>query len=191
MLKVFFDKRMYTASSIKGGQDGGQFFGVFLGRAIIFKEQHWRKTGRATNFCPKNWTGDKTFFGGTEILPFYTCRMFRKNELFLMFNYFYLLNFFSKRGESFGWNTLVVDGHSIEALSKAFHEAEHTSGQPTLIVAQTYKGKDMPEQEDRLNWHGKPMPRESCDKIVKHIQVCACFTNWSSFLSVPFFLQNL
>lgn len=79
---------------------------------------------------------------------------------------------FSKRGEAFGWNTLVIDGHNIEAIAKAFHEAETTSGQPTLIVAQTYKGKDMPEQEDRDNWHGKPMPKEACEKIVKHLNVC-------------------
>jgi len=77
---------------------------------------------------------------------------------------------YRKRGEAFGWNTLVVDGHNVEALAKAFHEAESTVGQPTLIVAQTYKGKHMPEQENRDNWHGKPMNKEQCEKIVKHIQ---------------------
>jgi len=34
----------------------------FLGRAIFFKENHWRKTGPATNFWLKNWTDDKIFF---------------------------------------------------------------------------------------------------------------------------------
>lgn len=78
---------------------------------------------------------------------------------------------YRKRGEAFGWNTLVIDGHNIEAIAKAFHEAETTTGQPTLIVAQTFKGKNMPEQEDRDNWHGKPMNKEQCASIVKHLQV--------------------
>jgi len=77
---------------------------------------------------------------------------------------------YRKRGEAFGWNTLVIDGHNIEAIAKAFHEAETTTGQPTLIVAQTFKGKNMPEQEDRDNWHGKPMNKEQCASIVKHLQ---------------------
>ena len=80
-------------------------------------------------------------------------------------------NLLRKRGEAFGWNTIVIDGHNIEAISKAFFEAENTKQQPTLIVAQTFKGKNMPEQENRDNWHGKPMSKEQCEKIVKHINV--------------------
>jgi len=76
---------------------------------------------------------------------------------------------YRKRGEAFGWNTLVVDGHNCAALAKAFHEAENTSGVPTLIVAQTFKGKHMPEQENMDNWHGKPMKKEAFEKIKAHL----------------------
>ena len=47
-------------------QDGWEFFDVF--RTEFFREKldgrqiFVRKTGRATNFCPKNWTGDKFLF---------------------------------------------------------------------------------------------------------------------------------
>ena len=42
------------------------------------------------------------------------------------------------------WNTYVVDGHDVEALAKAFHDAETVKEKPTAIVAKTYKGKGIP-----------------------------------------------
>ena len=39
------------------------------------------------------------------------------------------------------WNTLVIDGHDVEAVCKAFYEAKTTKGRPTAILAKTYKGK--------------------------------------------------
>ena len=45
------------------------------------------------------------------------------------------------RMEAFGWHAIVVDGHSIEEVCKAFHEASTVKGKPTCIVAKTFKGK--------------------------------------------------
>lgn len=42
------------------------------------------------------------------------------------------------------WNTIKVDGHDIESLCKAFHDATTVKGQPTCIVAKTFKGKGLP-----------------------------------------------
>ena len=33
---------------------------------------------------------------------------------------------YKKRLQSFGFNAIVVDGHDVEELCKAFHEAENT-----------------------------------------------------------------
>lgn len=44
------------------------------------------------------------------------------------------------RMEAFGWHAIVVDGHDIEAVCKAFYDAETTKGKPTCLVAKTYKG---------------------------------------------------
>ena len=38
-----------------------------------------------------------------------------------------------------------------------------------MIVAQTFKGKHMPEQENMDNWHGKPMKKEAFEKIKSHL----------------------
>src|SRR3954467_10393660 len=43
----------------------------------------------------------------------------------------------SSRWESFGWHTLVVDGHDVPALLDAYKSARETSGKPTMILART------------------------------------------------------
>ncbi|XP_068208816.1 transketolase-like protein 2 [Palaemon carinicauda] len=67
------------------------------------------------------------------------------------------MDMYRMRLESFGFNTLVVDGHDVEALCKAFHEAGQAKGKPTAILTKTYKGKGFPAIEDEENWHGKPL----------------------------------
>ena len=67
------------------------------------------------------------------------------------------LDTYRKRLSSFGWNAIVVDGHDVEEICKAFFAAECTPGMPTAILAKTYKGKDFPGIEDEMNWHGKPL----------------------------------
>lgn len=36
------------------------------------------------------------------------------------------------------WHTVIVNGHSVEELCKAFSQAKH---QPTAIIAKTFKGR--------------------------------------------------
>ena len=40
----------------------------------------------------------------------------------------------------------MLDGHDVEALCRAFHDASIAKGKPTCIVAKTYKGKGMTGQ---------------------------------------------
>lgn len=75
------------------------------------------------------------------------------------------MDIYRARLESFGFNTLVVDGHDVEALCKAFHEASQAKGKPTAILAKTYKGKGFPNIEDEENWHGKPLGGKAAEII--------------------------
>ena len=47
------------------------------------------------------------------------------------------------RWNAFGWHTLVVDGHDVEALQHAFAARAAAKDQPTMILARTIKGKGM------------------------------------------------
>ncbi|XP_012223619.2 transketolase-like protein 2 isoform X2 [Linepithema humile] len=76
---------------------------------------------------------------------------------------------YRKRLEAFGFNALVVDGHDVEELAKAFHEAQNTKGRPTAILAKTFKGKNFPEVEDLENWHGKPLGNKA-NEVIQHLR---------------------
>src|ERR1019366_3151621 len=56
--------------------------------------------------------------------------------------------------KSFGWNVLNIDGHSIPALQQAFADASATKGKPTVIIAQTIKGKGVSFMENNPKFHG-------------------------------------
>lgn len=50
------------------------------------------------------------------------------------------MEIYKARLAAFGFNAIVVDGHSVEELIKAFDEASATKDKPTAIICQTYKG---------------------------------------------------
>uniref|UniRef100_A0ACB8EHA6 Uncharacterized protein n=2 Tax=Sphaerodactylus townsendi TaxID=933632 RepID=A0ACB8EHA6_9SAUR len=76
------------------------------------------------------------------------------------------VDIYQKRCEAFGWHAIIVDGHSVEELCKAFGQARH---QPTAIIAKTYKGKGITGIEDKENWHGKPLPKNMAEQIIQEI----------------------
>lgn len=58
------------------------------------------------------------------------------------------------RFASFGWHVIdVSDGNDIDALQMAFIEAKNTKNQPTVIIANTIKGKGAPVMENKASWH--------------------------------------
>merc|ERR1712226_989663 len=72
---------------------------------------------------------------------------------------------YRRRMESFNFHAIVVDGHDVAELVKAFDEAATTKGKPTIILAKTFKGRAFPNIEDLMNWHGKALGAKS-DEVV-------------------------
>ena len=61
--------------------------------------------------------------------------------------------------KAFGLFTVKCDGHNIESLLDAFAETA-ASGQPSVIIADTIKGKGVSFMEGKSIWHGKPITPE-------------------------------
>ncbi len=59
------------------------------------------------------------------------------------------LNRIAARWSAFGWKALVVDGHDIADVQKGLDAARATSGQPTVLVARTLKGKGLSSIEGK------------------------------------------
>jgi transketolase len=74
-----------------------------------------------------------------------------------------------EKWRSFGWHVIDVDGHSIEALQAAFHEAETVKGKPTCIIANTVKGKGVSFMENNPKWHGSAPSKEECELALKEL----------------------
>lgn len=70
--------------------------------------------------------------------------------------------------EAFGWKAVIVDGHSVKDLLKAFSKAKK-SRRPFVILARTLKGKGFSHVEDREGWHGKPLSKELAEKALQEI----------------------
>jgi len=76
---------------------------------------------------------------------------------------------YKKRLESFGFHAIVVDGHDIQEICKAFAEAESVTNKPTCLIAKTFKGKYFPDIEDLMNWHGKALGDKAAS-VVSHVE---------------------
>ncbi len=57
---------------------------------------------------------------------------------------------------AFGWHVIRIDGHDMARIVAAFEEAAETKGQPTVIIADTVKGKGVSFMENQAGWHGVP-----------------------------------
>ncbi len=61
---------------------------------------------------------------------------------------------FDNKFEAFNWNVIVIDGHSFDEIEAALNSAKETKGKPTIIIANTIKGKDVSFMENQASWHG-------------------------------------
>ncbi len=76
---------------------------------------------------------------------------------------------YEDRIKAFGWNTIMVKGHSIEEIYKAYDEAMGSIDVPTMIIADTIKGKGVSFVEDIDGWHGKALSGEQKDMALTEL----------------------
>ncbi|WP_312693232.1 transketolase [Caproiciproducens sp.] len=61
---------------------------------------------------------------------------------------------------SFGFEVIPCDGHDVEALCDAIDKAKAVKGKPSIIIAETVKGKGVSFMEGKNTWHGKAINDE-------------------------------
>ena len=66
----------------------------------------------------------------------------------------------AKKWEAFGWHVLEVDGHDVRQIAAALDAAEAVKGRPTLIVANTVKGKFFSFAEHNAAFHNGILTEE-------------------------------
>ena len=75
-----------------------------------------------------------------------------------------------KRWSAFGWHVVKCDGNDFDALEAAFAEAREHKGDPTVIIADTIKGKGSPIMENKAGWHHHLPNAEEYEQIMKDLE---------------------
>ena len=77
---------------------------------------------------------------------------------------------FADKWRSFGWRTICCDGHDIEALRKAFAEAQTPGEAPSVILAETVKGKGVSFMENDILWHYRTPQGAEYEAALKELE---------------------
>ncbi len=79
---------------------------------------------------------------------------------------------FDEKWRAFGWNALRVDGHDVDALLAAFEQARANiaTRKPTVILAETVKGKGVSFMENDILWHYRTPQGEEYDAALKELE---------------------
>jgi transketolase len=78
---------------------------------------------------------------------------------------------FADKWKAFGWNVIDIDGHDHDALRDAFIKAKESLDKPTVIIANTTKGKGISFMENDILWHYRfPHEGEEYDSAVAELR---------------------
>ncbi len=74
----------------------------------------------------------------------------------------------NEKFRAFGWDCAVIDGHNILEIFDAVEQAKLNS-KPTVIIANTVKGKGVSYMENNVGWHGKAPNAEEFEIAIKDL----------------------
>jgi transketolase len=72
---------------------------------------------------------------------------------------------------AFGWQVREIDGHDQTQVNQALAWAKDQTGAPSVIIANTVKGKGVPFMENTAAWHGKAPNAEERERALEAIGV--------------------
>jgi len=75
-----------------------------------------------------------------------------------------------KRWEAFGWHVISIDGHNFQEINDAFSIARTIAGKPTIIIANTVKGKGVSFMENEYSWHSRVPSDEEYKRAMEEIK---------------------
>ncbi len=71
--------------------------------------------------------------------------------------------------KAFGFNVYVVDAHNFDEIDAAFSAAKTVKGQPSVIIANSTKGKGVSFMENMVSWHGSAPNDEQYAQALKDL----------------------
>lgn len=79
------------------------------------------------------------------------------------------INNWALKFQSFGWNTKEIDGHNINEIEKSYQEL--AKDKPTVIIANTIKGKGVSFMEADPRWHWRLPNKKELKKLMEELEI--------------------
>ena len=76
---------------------------------------------------------------------------------------------FAEKWKAFGWNVKEVDGNNCKELEKVLNETKEEN-KPTVIIANTIKGKGIYFMENNIVWHYRAPQGEDYENAIKELE---------------------
>ena len=75
----------------------------------------------------------------------------------------------AEKFKAFGWNVIEICAHSFDEIDAAFNAAAEFKGKPSVIVANSVKGKGVSFMEDQVSWHGAAPNAEQYEQAMSEL----------------------
>ncbi len=75
-----------------------------------------------------------------------------------------------EKWQAFGWHAIEIDGHDFTQIMDSLDKAETIKEKPTIIIANTIKGKGVSFIENRANWHGIAPKPDELERALKELE---------------------
>lgn len=76
----------------------------------------------------------------------------------------------SDKWRAFGWAVININGHDYTQILTSLDKAEKTKGQPSIIIAETIKGKGVSFFENKVEYHGVAPTDEELERALKELE---------------------
>ncbi len=75
----------------------------------------------------------------------------------------------AEKFKSFGWNVIEICAHSFDEIEAAFNAAADFKGKPSVIIANSIKGKGVSFMENQVSWHGAAPNAEQYEQAMAEL----------------------
>lgn len=72
--------------------------------------------------------------------------------------------------KAFGWHVINVDGHDLPDLCAALDHARETPKQPSIMIAQTIKGRGVSFMEGVIEYHGSTLSSDEVSRALAELE---------------------
>ena len=70
---------------------------------------------------------------------------------------------------AFGWHVIEINGHDFNSIVDGLEEAKKIKGKPSMLIADTIKGKGVSFMENNADWHGSAPNKDQTIQALKEL----------------------